>query len=572
MKKKKKQRKDDEKPLDVRITNYEDLIPKKEEKKDKKKISHVEPIDIKDLPSQTISFESISSNKVDEKNLKDVYIRYPLTPVNPKPGEQIFAWTEIKWDPKINSLRYYVHEPVLSSEDKKELKRIKQIIEDKIDVNFEKLEQRGATEYLKKLLDEIIRDFELKLSTKKKAEFEYYILRDFIGLSKIQPLMNDTNIEDISCDGVKIPIFVYHRNPKIGSLQTNVVFDSKEELDEFIIKLAQRANKTVSVASPILEGAARDGSRIHATLGTDIARRGSNFTIRRFTENPLTPIDLIKFGSMNEIMMAYFWLLIEYGKSILISGATAAGKTSLLNALSLFIKPTAKIVSIEDTPELRLPHTHWIPEVERSGFGVISSSGERMGQVTMFELLKGALRQRPDYIIVGEVRGKEASVLFQGMATGHAGLATIHADSMEKVIDRLTTPPINLPASLLETLDVIIFAKRLKYKEKYVRRVASVHEIKGYDYKNNRVKYIEPFEWNSNNDTFTIKDASIKLGKLKEDVGMSDLAIKEELITRANILKWMKRKNIVYYKDVGEIINQFYTFPEALLERIKEDI
>jgi flagellar protein FlaI len=245
---------------------------------------------------------------------------------------------------------------------------------------------------------------------------------------------------------------------------------------------------------------------------------------------------------------------------MLVSGGTASGKTTLLNAISMFIRPEAKIISIEDTPELKLPHPNWIAQLTRQGFG-----SQHYGEVDMFDLLRAALRQRPDYIIVGEVRGKEASILFQAMATGHTGLATIHADNMEALIDRLTTPPINLPPSLLENLNAIVFPARLRYKNQFVRRVKYIYEIKGYDRKEQELKTLISAYWDPLKDTYHMRK-SILLGKLTELLNIDEDTLKKELILRAKILKWLKDHDIVKYRDFIPYIYLYYSDLERLLE------
>ncbi|MCK5233484.1 MAG: type II/IV secretion system ATPase subunit, partial [Candidatus Aenigmarchaeota archaeon] len=379
------------------------------------------------------------------------------------------------------------------------------------------------------------------------------------------PLLNDENIEDISCDGANIPVFVYHRNQKIASVKTTVMFEEREVLSDFVMKLAQRCGRAVSVAEPILEGALPDGSRVQAILETDIARRGSNITVRKFSKDPITPVHLLKYNTTSAKVLAYLWYLVEHRCSILICGPTASGKTSLLNALSLFINPSMKIVSIEDTPELRLPHSHWVPEISREGFGVGDS---KIGEVSLFELLKGALRQRPDYIIVGEVRGQEAYILFQAMATGHAGLSTIHADSIEKVIDRLTTPPISLPASLVETLNLIVFIKRVRHGKAYVRRLFEVHEVLGYDLVTKKPKTRMVFKWDPIMDKFEIVADSEALGKICESEGVPEAEMKRDLFFRKKLLEWMIENRIEDYRDVGNIIAEYYSDEEKIINTI----
>ena len=388
---------------------------------------------------------------------------------------------------------------------------------------------------------------------------------DLIGLEKIEPLMQDKFIEDISCDGVNIPIFVYHRLPQFGSVKTSVVFKTGEELDSFVSKLAERCGRSISVAKPLLDGTLPNGSRLQTTLGSDIARNGSNFTIRMFSDKPMTPVDTIKFGTSDLKMMAYFWFLVEHGSSVLISGGTATGKTSLLNVLSLFIKPQMKIISIEDTSEIRLPHAHWVPEVARTPIS-------EEGKVDMFELLRESLRQRPDYIIVGEVRGKEAYVLFQQMAVGHPGLSTIHAENFQKLVDRMTSPPINLPANLMENLDLILFLKRVKQGRKYNRRIFSAVEVTGYDNNSKTPITNEVFAWNARSDEYITQNSSAQLKKIQGITGMTDEQIGKELENRAKVLKWMVNKNITDYRKIASIISMYYLSPDFLMGRIAGEV
>lgn len=524
------------------------------------------------LPDTSIDISHIEksyiSRQYTDEELKNLDVQYPLSPLNPKVGEKVFSWAGIKWSDETNCLLYFVNEQPLIEEDLQQVKKIKQVIEEKIDISFDSLQTASAISYLKKAIDEIIVQFGIFVPEDKRTLYEYYILRDFIGFGRLQPLMNDPNIEDISCDGVNIPVFIYHRNPIIGSIRTNVIFTTKDELDDFVMRLSQKCGRSISVSEPLSEGALPEGSRVQATLGTDIARRGSNFTIRKFTSDPLTPMHLLTSGTVNEKLLAYFWYAIENNASILIAGPTASGKTSLLNALSLFIKPSLKIVTIEDTPELKLPHTHWVPEVSRQGMAGIG--GKTIGEVSMFDLLRGSLRQRPDYIIVGEVRGEEAYVLFQQMASGHSGLSTIHADSIDKVVDRLTTPPINLPPMLLETLDFVIFIKHLRYRGKYVRRVMEVREIQKYDTKEKEIKTLRVFKWSPKSDEFETDSSSALLKKISLDMGVSEDQVKSEINKRIKIISWLKAKNITNYKDVGRMVAAFYTNPDEILDQIAE--
>ncbi len=508
------------------------------------------PIKIEEIPKEEY-FKPLEIRKV--------YEEFPLINLTLFGKKFSLAKGRIRWEPNTQWLIYEVIEPHLTTEEIFQLARIRDKMREEIDVEIGKI-RKEILPYLVKKFQKIKKKLKIKTTVVQDAKLLYYIYRDFVGLGKIEPLMHDDNIEDISCDGVNIPVYVYHRNPAYGQMPTNIVFTSKEELDSFVFKLAQKCGRGISVANPILDGALPDGSRVHATLGSDIAMKGSNFTIRKFTRVPLTPIHLIKFGTATPELFAYLWLAVENGMSILVAGSTAVGKTTFLNCISMFIRPEAKIISIEDTPELKLPHENWIPEVARPGYGGV-------GEVSMFELLKAALRQRPDYIIVGEVRGKEAYVMFQGMATGHPGLGTLHADSVNAVIHRLTTEPINLPKSILTNLDIIVFLTMQRRRHVYVRRVKEVVEILGYDYKKDALSTNVAFEWDPANDIIRPHFSYI-LNKIREKMGLNVDQLKAELSIRAKLLEWLAKNDITNYKEVAKYIQMYYVNPKRVLEMV----
>ncbi len=500
----------------------------------------------------------------DEDKLTDVDVSYPLMPADPEDGEMVYAWAHITWNEEMGELVYRVIEPDMNKRTEAVLNKIHDIMERSFDVTLSDLESGEADEYLEEKIDMIVDKYDLSLTEQQREVVRYYTKRDFAGLGKLQPLMNDTEVEDISCDGIDIPVYAYHRNPKFGSIKTTIEWDNHEELDKFVMKMAQRCGKSISVSTPLLDGALPDGSRVQATLATDIARKGSNFTIRRFTSDPLTPIHMMDFETENAQMLSYLWTLVEHGKSTLVCGTTGAGKTSQLNSLSLFIRPEKKIVSIEDTPELRLPHDHWVPEVARSGFG---SSADEGGEVSMDHLLKESLRQRPEYIIVGEVRGEEAYILFQQMATGHTGLSTIHADSLEMLMDRLTTQPIDLSPSLIETLDCIMLIKRLRRGGKYVRRITGLYEVLGYD-KRKGIDANKVFGWEPRNDEYIVENNSILLQDIAEQSGIDNEDIQKDLRNKQHVLNYMQEEQIKHYREVGDIISRYYSDPESVMEKV----
>ncbi|MFB6242169.1 MAG: type II/IV secretion system ATPase subunit [Candidatus Nanosalina sp.] len=516
------------------------------------------------LPSPGEFSQDIVEEAKEEENLTDVDVTYPLVPADPDEGETVYAWAHITWVEEEGELIYKIIEPEMEGQTERAYEKIVEIMQRSFDINFENLESQEARDYLEDKIDLIVDKYNISVPEGEREVIRYYAKRDFAGLGKLQPLMNDTEVEDISCDGLEIPVYAYHRNPRFGSVKTNLTWEDPDELDSFVMKLAQRCGKSISVSSPLLDGSLPDGSRVQATLATDIARKGSNFTIRRFTEDPLTPIHMIDYETENARMLSYLWMLVEHEKSILVSGTTGAGKTSQLNALSLFIRPDKKIVSIEDTPELRLPHDHWVPEVSRSGFG---SSAEEGGEVTMDNLLKESLRQRPEYIIVGEVRGAEAYILFQQMATGHTGMSTIHADSLDMLMDRLTTDPINLSPSLIETLDMIMLIARIRREGTYIRRIMGLYEIEGYD-KRKGIDANQVFGWDAQEDEYIVKNNSLLLKEIADQTGMDYEDIRKELRNRQHVLNWMQEEQIKHYREVGDIISRYYSDSESILRKV----
>jgi flagellar protein FlaI len=548
-------------PIETRIIPIRTVEKPLEEKKE----PEFEGIEI-----PTFKLIGISRKGLEEEEVGKFTTAYPLIPVKPSKDERIFAYTKIYWDPKINSYRYHLVEPDLTPRLKNLLIKVKNLLEEKLDIDLSRLKKFEARGYLHTQTFQLLDYFGIKLTETEKQVLTYYIDRDFLGMGVIEPLMQDPDIEDVSCDGTSIPLFIFHRNPLLGSIPTNIIFNDGEDLDSYLIRLAQLCGQAISVTDPLLGGSLPDGSRIQGTLATDIARRGSNFTIRKFTKKPLTPPHLLKFGTIDIKTLAFLWLAVDKGCSILISGGTATGKTALLNILSLFIKPDMKVVSIEDTAELKLPHPHWVPHVAR--VPMATQAEKRRGEIDLFDLLKESLRQRPDYIIVGEVRGPEAYVLFQQMATGHASYATIHAESHEKLINRLISPPISLPPSLLECLDLIVFLTMLRYRGKHVRKVNNIYEVIGFDPKEKSIKTNKIFEWDTTTDKINIKNKSAILAKIKKKTGMKEREIVEELKRRMAILFWLEQQNIYDYRDVGHVINLYYEFPQHVLDIISGEI
>jgi flagellar protein FlaI len=376
--------------------------------------------------------------------------------------------------------------------------------------------------------------------------------------------MKDHLIEDISADGVNIPIYVWHR--LYESLPTNIIFKEEAELDSFTVRMAYLAGKNISIASPILDASLPDGSRVQLTYGSEVTRRGSTFTIRRFRVDPLTISDLIAFKTISSEMAAYLWYVVENRASVLVAGGVASGKTTMLNCLSMFIKPEMKIVSVEDTQELNLPHENWIPSVVRLGFGHENRKG---GTITLFDLLKAAVRQRPDYIVVGEVRGEEAYTLFQAMATGHLGMCTIHAESVESVINRLESEPMNIPKPLVAMTSVIMVMARTEIEGRPARRISTTAEVLGLDPKIGNVATEEVFHWNPKFDQFSFSDHSTLLERQRNKLGLGEEDVKRELSRRQTVLNWMASAGIRRHTEVANVIREYYTNPDRVFQKAR---
>ena len=481
------------------------------------------------------------------------------------PIHEPYVYAAVVTEPNTQRIKYELIEPTILKEEEKQLKEIKAILVEEIDVNLKEIGTRSkAEDYLKIKIREIIKDYRLKIAEEAVDKFMYYIIRDFLGYGKIDPLMKDPLIEDISADGVNIPIYVWHRDYE--SLPTNILFKDEEELNSFIVRLAYLGRKNISLAMPILDASLPDGSRIQMTYGNEITRRGSTFTIRRFRVDPLTISDLISLGTISSEMAAYFWYGIENRASILVAGGVAAGKTTVLNCFSMFIKPGLKLVSVEDTAELNLPHENWIPSVARTGFG---DTRDGAGAITLFDLLRAAVRQRPDYLIVGEVRGKEAYTLFQAMATGHLGMATIHGESASSVIHRLESEPMNIPKPLLTMIDAITVQLRTEINGKPARRTRAVTEIVGLDPKTRELLTNEVYRWDARHDTFEYSGHSHILEEKMKRNGLNEEEVHEELNRRKTVLDWMVKKGIRKYTDVVSVIRDYYADPIRVFRKAR---
>ncbi len=419
-------------------------------------------------------------------------------------------------------------------------------------INYGELVNRNRNKALTKLK-------RVPVTPNDYSNLVYHLVRDKAGLGVLEPLLKDKYIEDIYCNGVG---YVYLVHKVFGPLETNIYFNTSEELDKFIIELSERIGKPVSHARPIVDATLPDGSRINIVFGGDVSLKGSSFTIRKFSKVPMSVTELISLGTMDVFVAAYIWMLLLEGMSGFVSGETASGKTTTLNSIIAFIRPTAKIVSIEDTAEIQAPHENWLRELTRD-------TGSLETSVTLFDLLKAALRQRPNYIIVGEIRGAEGNVAFQAMQTGHPVLATFHAGSVERLIQRLTSPPINVPITHIDNLNFVLIQSAVYKEGILMRRVISVNEIVGYDPKSKSVIFVPIYTWDPVKDRFTFRGRGTSY-LLEEKIAVARgisrrnmTLIYDELNLRANILKELISKKIFNYYDVFKVIVRVFNIVDS---------
>ena len=488
--------------------------------------------------------------KVEDKTKIDV--RYAL--ISP------YAFAHIYWDKRINEVVYELEEPILNDSEKQLLARIEDAMLEIVNVNVAVEKTLDAiTNYIDMTAKLLISELNLSVSSETYDRIFYYLFRDFIGLNEIDPLMRDYFIEDVECNGNETPVYVIHRVYR--NLKTNLSFKDIDKLASFVEKLAQRSGRYISYAQPLLDGTLPDGSRVNATYTKDVTSKGPTFTIRKFTKVPWTPTQLISSNTVSAEMLAYFWLLLQYKSSILIAGGTASGKTTFLNAIAFFIPPEARVVSIEDTREINLPRENWLPAVARPAAGI-----GKVGEIDLFELLKASFRQNPDYLIVGEVRGKEAFVLFQGMASGHASLSTMHADSVDTLIRRLQTPPIELSPTLVNTLDCVAIATHAIIGQRETRKIREVSEIVNVN-KDGTALINTPLTWDPKTDSFYFKKQSKVFERISMKYGLPLEKIQREFSVRAKLLYELSKSKVWGSEEVQKIINDYYKNPVEVLSK-----
>jgi flagellar protein FlaI len=474
--------------------------------------------------------------------------------------EQGLSLVVIAHNKRTNQQEYLLFEPSLSDFEYELLERLHEDLRDVLILSSDEIRKDRRRILLEKM-HVLIDDYGLTLEPSTLFKLQYFLIRNFIGWSRIDPLMKDALLEDISCDGNKVPLFLYHR--KYRNIKTNIAFES-EVLNSLAITLAQRSGKHISTGSPMIDATLPDGSRLQLTLGTEVTTRGTSFTIRKFREEPFSPVELMDNGTFNADELVYFWLAIENNKSLLFIGGTASGKTTSLNAVSLFIPPVAKVVSIEDTREITLYHDNWIASVTREA---LTEGGNA---INMFDLLRAAMRQRPEFILVGEVRGVEAQTLFQAMNTGHTTFSTMHAGSVDAAIHRLESEPLNVPRNMMQALNIITVQGLIYHGTERVRRVQEVVEIAGIDPSTGNLRVNNVFVYDPVHDVFGYTGRSQVYGDITEKRGWTREQLEEEIGLRRSILEAMKKQGIMDYISVASLFHAYHIDAKNVIAHIED--
>src|SRR5437867_1915683 len=406
------------------------------------------------------------------------------------PIREPYTYSRVVYDHDRSEYVYEVWEPQLNAEEKEFLDMIKDSLNRTLEYEWDKMAEKDKKEYLEEAVDSFIQSRGLRLAPASKDKIVYYIIRDFVGYGPVDVLMSDLRIEDVSCDGTGIPLFIFHQ----------------------------------------------------------------------------------KFGTASAEMVAYLWVAVENGKSMMVCGGTASGKTATLNSAALFIRPGAKIVSIEDTREINLPHENWIPGTTRSGVGERGADGKAGGEIDMYDLVRAALRQRPNYIVVGEVRGKETYTMFQAMATGHPTMSTMHADSVKSMVNRLENPPINTPRILLTALNFVIIQSHARIGDSIVRRMKQIVELVGFEPETNELITNTVYEWDAATDTFVYKGHSFLFDEIMEMKNMTHEELEAEFQRRVDIINYMLQKSMVDFREIAKIVISYYQYPDETAKKIRDEM
>ena len=508
------------------------------------------------------------------KGDKAPVIRYPSTGLDVPPSwkeveryalNAPFAYAVVAEDPSTSTKKYFLDEVRLTPREGMIYTYILDTLESELTVPRAEIDPKS---YFREQAKRIVVKYSIKASQLAWPKILYFAERDLVGFGILDGLMRDANIEDISADGLKKPIFVYQR--KYESIETNISFPEDQPLDNLISRLAHMSGKHISTAFPIVQGTLPGRHRLSATFRHEVSPYGGTFTIRKFREDPITITDLINMNVIDQNIAAYVWLLMENRATAMVVGATGSGKTTLMNALLTFTRMNSKIVTIEEVQEANLPHSNWTALLSRESYGVVEDTGREIG---LFDLVKTAMRMRPDILVVGEVRGEEAYVLFQAISTGHGGISTIHADDVGSAIQRLTSKPMDVPPAFIPFLDLTFTVRRISIPTpdggfRSVRRVLSVDEVVSVG------NYIKMFRWDPANDKHvaTPFKNSVKLARLSRDLGYTTAELEDEITRRATVLKWIQQKGIRNFREVSAIFEEYRATPKETAEKAYKEL
>ena len=525
----------------------------KQDKKEKKKKE--------EKPEEGVSVEGL----LEALNLQQHKLQENFGALDNYPLKPPFSYALIVQDKNTSELSYFVDEIPMSREEQEASTELRKILESRLQAPQEG--ESPAASFQRQFPDivaECPRAME-GITSVGARKISYYLERDVAGFGRIDPIMSDPNIEDISCNGASKPVYLWHR--KYENIRTNISFADEEELDDFVMKLVHKAGKHISLAFPVVDATLPGKHRLAVYYKKEVTPLGTSFTIRKFREDPLTIIDLIQNETISPELAAYLWLLVENKFSSMIIGATGAGKTTSLNAVAGLVHPQHKIITVEEVSEINLLRENWVSTISRSGFGAESS-----GEVPLFDLIKAAVRHRPDWVIVGEVRGEEAYVLFQALATGHGGLCTMHAEDAETAIKRLTQPPMNIPATIIPLMHCVVSVKHVKIpvlvehaRNVSKRKFMKVSEIRSSD------SIHDVFVWDSSTDTYRedIQNSYI-FRQISEKWNLPFDYILKEFERRKTVLERLAEKNIRSCGGIAKFLTKFYSNPELAYKEILE--
>ena len=514
----------------------------------------------KDKPDQDNSKNNdlVSLLKITHFSVPEGFVEIQRYPLNPP-----FCYAVLAQNPTTAESLYLVDELPMNADEKVLYNIIRDLLERRLTKPSDGSEDESFQRQFEQILSDTKEQF-MSFPNTSMEKVKYYLTRDIMGFGIIDPVMHDPLVEDISCGGTKIPIYVWQRN--FESIKTNVQFSTEDDLNDFVMKMVHRSGKHVSAAFPVSDVALPGNHRMAILYQKEVTPKGTSFTIRKFKEEPYTIIDLINFDTLDVNIAAYLWMIMEHKMSATVIGSTASGKTTLLNAVTTLVNPAYKIFTVEDVAEINIPHENWFSLVSRTGFGL-----ENQGEIGLFELIKAGLRHRPDYIIVGEIRGEEAYVLFQALATGHSGLCTMHADGTDSALKRLMQKPMNIPPAYLQLMNCTITIKRVIPRAivtpggvlSGTRRVIQVSEVVSESKLNN------VFTWDSKSDIFKndLKSSTL-LQKISRDTGLTMEEVLEEFSKRAMVLRWMMEEGIRDYRSVSSLVRTYYQSPSQILQKI----